>query len=289
MIDIDSLIKKTCKIAPFPVSTVRLAQLISSPNYHLTDVIDIIRYDQVLTLRLLRVANSAASALQSQVTNVNEAVFRMGTGQILALAVATGVNPLFNHPSSEFRYGEATLWRHSMAAAVAAETAQAFCSVSLPHDIFTAALLHDIGKLAIGRFLEDEPLREIFELRTEGQMSQLEAERQVLGVHHGELGGMVARSWELPESIIKGIVYHHNPEEGKDVICDFVCFANQIAKQVESSLDRETKDGIFVDEVNLSISPEVIERVGIKANRIEPLCYVAAKKFGQISQRYNGV
>ena len=289
MVNLDSLIKKTCEIAPFPVSTVRLAQLVSVPEYHLSDVIDIIRYDQVLTMRLLRVANSAANALVSPVTTVNEAVFRMGTAQILALAVATGVTPLFKHPTSEFRYGESTLWRHSTAAAVAAETSQAFCSVSLPHDVFTAALLHDIGKLAIGRFLEDDVLKEIFQLRSDGQMTQLEAETKVLGVHHGELGGMVARSWQLPESIIKGIVYHHNPMEGNDVVCDFVCFANQVAKQIELGLDGEENDFMRVYEDQSSMLPEVIQRIGVKPNRLESLCYVAGKKFEQISHRYNAV
>ena len=285
MVNLESLIKKTCEIAPFPVSTVRLAQLVAAPDYHLSDVIDIIRYDQVLTMRLLRVANSAANALISPVTTVNEAVFRMGTGQILALAVATGVTPLFKHPASEFRYGEETLWRHSMATAVAAETSQAFCAVSLPHDVFTAALLHDIGKLAIGRFLDDDVLREIFQLRDEGQMTQLEAETEILGVHHGELGGMVARTWQLPESIVKGIIYHHNPVEGQDVICDFVCFANQIAKQIELGLDGEQTDFTQVYE-NLSLPlQEVVKRIGIKSNRVESLCYVASKKFEQISPR----
>jgi len=289
MVNLDSLIKKTCEIAPFPVSTVRLAQLVAVPDYHLSDVIDIIRYDQVLTMRLLRVANSAANALVSPVTTVNEAVFRMGTGQILALAVATGVTPLFKHSTAAFRYGESTLWRHSMAAAVAAETSQAFSSVSLPHDVFTAALLHDIGKLAIGRFLEDDILQAIFQLRGEEQMTQLEAETQVLGMHHGELGGMVARTWQLPESIIKGIVYHHNPEEGKDVICDFVCFANQIAKQIELGLDGETTDLNQLYENKSLLLEDVIQRIGVKPNRLESLCYVAGKKFDQISHRYNAV
>ena len=288
MIDLDFLIKKTCETAPFPISTVRLAQLIGSPEYHLSDVIDIIRYDQVLTLRLLHAANSAANALQSRVTNVSEAIFRMGTGQILALAVAAGVRPLFNQRTLP-RYGEETLWRHSMAAAVAAETTQGFCSVPLPPNVFTAALLHDIGKLAIGRFLDDAALKEIFKARDEGSLSQLEAEIQVLGVHHGQLGGLVARGWQLPEGIINGIVHHHNPEEGNDVVCDFVYFANQVGKQIETGLDGGKFDFMEVYEEKLSYLPAVIRRIGVTPSRLDALCPVAATKFEQISKRYNAI
>ena len=288
MIDLDSIIKKTCETAPFPISTVRLAQLMANAEFHMTDVIDIIRYDQVLTLRLLHAANSAASAAQSRVTNVSEAIFRMGTGQILALAVAAGVRPLFGQRAVP-RYGEDTLWRHSMAAAVAAETTQAFCSVPLPPNVFTAALLHDIGKLAIGRFLGDEDLQMIFKARDEEDLTQLEAETKVLGVDHGELGGLVAKGWQMPEDIIKGITHHHNPEAGADVVCDVVYFANQVGKQIEVGLDGGGFDFMQVYEEKLSYLPGVVKRIGITASRLDALCPVAASKFEKISQRYNAV
>ena len=288
MIDLDFIVKKTCETAPFPVSTVRLAQLIGSPEYHLSDVIDIIRYDQVLTLRLLHAANSAAAAVQNRVNTVSEAIFRMGTGQILALAVASGVRPLFNQKVLP-RYGEEKLWRHSLAVAVAAETTQGFCSVSVPPNVFTAALLHDIGKLAIGRFLDESALQAILRAREDWGMSQLEAETHVLGVHHGELGGMVARGWQLPDAIINGIVHHHNPDEGQDVVCDFVYFSNQVGKQIETGLDGGKFDFMEVYEEKLSYLPSVIRRIGITPGRLDSLCPVAATKFEQISQRYNAV
>jgi len=267
---------------------VRLAQLIASPEYHLSDVIDIIRYDQVLTLRLLHAANSAANALQTRVTTVSEAVFRMGTGQILSLAVAAGVRPLFNQRTLP-RYGEDKLWRHSLAAAVAAETTQGFCSVPLPSNVFTAALLHDIGKLTIGRFLDESSVKSIFQARDEGNLTQLEAESQVLGMHHGELGGMVARGWQMPDGIINGIIHHHNPEAGNDIVCDFVYFSNQVGKQIETGLDGGGFNFTEVYEEKLSYLPSVIKRIGVTPSRLDDLCPVAATKFEQISKRYNAV
>ena len=289
MVDIDFLIRKTAETAPFPVSTVRLAQLVATSDYHLADVIDIIRYDEVLTLRLLHVANSAASALYNPVTTVSEAVFRMGAGQILALAVAAGVHPLFSHQTTDYRYGEGTLWRHSMAAAVAAETTHPFCAAALPQNVFTAALLHDIGKLAIGRFLTDPLIRSIYQARDDGGLSQLDAETQILGVHHGELGGRIARGWNLPEGIVKGIVHHHNPELGNEAFCDFVYFSNQIAKQIESGLDGGTFNFMDDDYQDLSFMPGVIKRLGIPAKRIDSLGQVVLAKFEQISKRYNAL
>lgn len=287
MIDYEFLITKTCETAPFPVTAVRLAQLLSDPDYNTCDVIDVIRYDQVLTARVLRAANSAANASYDRVATVGEAVFRIGSGQILALAVAAGVRPLFNQKIMGYGVTEANLWRHSMAAAVAVETAQAFCNVPIPPPTFTAALLHDIGKLAIGRFLPNEQLTALNRARDEEGLTPLEAEKKVLGLDHGQLGGLIAKRWQLPARIVHAITYHHFPLEGDDLICDFVYFANQLAKQIERGLDGSGFDFVEVYEEKLSYLPTAVRRIGMTGLGLNELCPVAEAQYKKISQRYN--
>ena len=86
MIDLHDLIEQANEPAPLPASTVRLAELVSDPDSQLNDVAELIAFDQGLTLKLLRAANSAASASAEPVGTVLEAVGRMGTSQVLALA-----------------------------------------------------------------------------------------------------------------------------------------------------------------------------------------------------------
>ena len=129
----------------------------------------------------------------------------------------------------------------------------------------------------------------IYQARDEEGLSQLDAETLILGVHHGELGGRIARGWQLPEGIVKGIIHHHHPDEGKDLVCDFVYFSNQVAKRIEEGVDEAGFNFVEEDEADLSFMPAVINRLGIPPKRMDSLGSIVLKKFEQISQRYNAV
>ena len=103
---------------------------------------------------------------------------------------------------------------------MAAETIPKYSGIESPPEAFTAALLHDVGKTVMGRFLTPEILRSISFARAVDHLSQMEAEMQVLGVHDGELGGLIAQHWKMPPRVVQGNLYHHNPEQGMDVVCD---------------------------------------------------------------------
>ena len=279
MIDLDLLIEQANELAPLPASTVRLAALVDSPDCHLEDVAELIAFDQALTVRLLRAANSAASASALHVGTVQEAVMRMGTAQVLALAVACGAKPFLQARVTAYGLAEGALWRHSVAAAVAAEIALAFCEVEIPPEAFTAALLHDIGKLVMGRFLSPEILGFIRRAQEVDHLGQLGAESLLLNVHHGELGGLIAQHWKLPPRVVQGIIHHHDPEQGLDPICDFTCLANHVAKRIEAGLD-----GVSFDAV---LPAGVAPRLGLTDNGLDQLCPVAAMRYAQVRARYD--
>lgn len=281
MIALDRLIEFANELAPLPASAVRLAELVDSPDCHLDDVAELIAFDQALTVKLLRAANSAVSATAVPIGTAQEAVARMGTAQVLALAVASGARPFLQARVSPYGLDEGALWRHSVAAAVAAETAPAFCQVNVPPETFTAALLHDVGKLVMGRFLSPEILGFIQRAQEVDHLSQLDAEALLLNVHHGELGGLIAQHWKLPPRVVLGITHHHHPEQGQDVICDLTYLSNQVAKRIEAGLDGRRFD--------FAISPEVAERLGLRPKTLDNFCPVAASRYSQVSRRYNAV
>ena len=281
MIDLANLIEQANELDPLAASTVRLVELVGSPDCHLDDVAELIAFDQALTVKLLRAANSAASASAVPVGSVWEAVTRMGTSQVLALAVAAGARPLLESRVPAYGLDEGALWRHSVAAAVAVEIAPNFCQVEVPSEAFTAALLHDVGKLVMGRFLSPEILGFIRRAQEVDHLGQLEAESLLLNVHHGELGGIIAQHWNLPPRVVQGITYHHNPEQGLDVVCDLTYVANQVAKRIEAGLDGRKFD--------FSVDPGVAERLGLAPQALDNFCPIAASRYEQVSRRYNAV
>ncbi|MCC6232375.1 MAG: HDOD domain-containing protein [Verrucomicrobiales bacterium] len=272
-IDLDDLITNANELAPLPASTVRLASLISRHDYDLHEAAEIVSYDQALTMKLLRAANSAAEAAESRITTADDAVFRLGAAQVLTLCVASSVGPIAQGAVPGYGLAEGGLWRHSVAAARASEALASACRTPIPPETFTAALLHDIGKLVMGRFLSAEILDWLDRARGIG-FTALEAETQVLQVHHGELGGIIAQHWGLPMSIVHGIVHHHHPEEHPEVICDAVCLANLAAKRIEAP--------------NAVITPQagLLERLGLSAVELDELCDKSIARFDEVKGRF---
>jgi len=276
MVNLDELIRQAQELQPLPVSTVRLASLVASSHTDLEDICEVIAYDQALTMTLLRAANSAADAGVSEVTQVHEAVFRLGGARILSLAMSVSTRSLLKRGVPAYGLNEGDLWLHSVAAASVAETIAEFAAEPLPPETFTAALLHDLGKLVMGRFLDPFDLEMIHRAQSEGGLDPLTAERQILSVHHGELGGIIAQHWKLPEKIVKGIIFHHTPAEGLDLICDAVYVANLVAKPVvNASLPTAVVD------------PEVMERLGVEQTRLDELTAAAREHYESVSERYN--
>jgi HD-like signal output (HDOD) protein len=281
MIDLARLCEQANELAPLPASTVRLAELIGDPNHQLDDVTQLIKFDQALTMNLLRAANCAASGPGLRISDVGDAVYRLGGAQVLALAVAAGTRPLLQKSVPAYGLDEGSLWRHSVAAAVGAETLQTMLDREPLPEAFTAALLHDLGKLIMGRFLSPEILGFIRSAMQIDHLGQLEAESLILKVNHGELGGLIAQHWHLPPRVVQGIIYHHNPLAGNDPICDLTYLADQLAKRIEA--------GTAGQKFELTVPSDVLENLGLSKGRMDAICPVAASRFLQVSRRYNAV
>ncbi len=232
MLDLDSLAQAASHLDPLPASVARLASVVASVDPDLDEILDVVKYDQALTATLLRGANSAASGSLTAVNNVRDAVIRLGTGSVLWLAVQSSVRRRLQRAVPEYGLSEGELWRHSVAASLAAGALHRYTGIPIPPETSTAALLHDIGKLLMSRFLGDDVLATIHRAQLDGAVTRIQAEVEILGVHHAELGGLMVQYWGFPETIQRGISYHHTPDEGVDPICYATHLSDVVAKSI---------------------------------------------------------
>ena len=238
----DQLILQAQDLEPLPATASRLAKLVADPNAEMKEIVETISLDQALTVKVLRVANSAASGATSEISTVDRAVIRLGTGAVLSMAVAAGVRTRMLGAVEAYDLEEGRLWEHSVAAALAAESMIGLPKQPVPPETFTAALLHDVGKLVLGRFLDQDIQEFLRRSRLEGGRAGAEAETEVLNVNHAELGGLIAQHWKLPRSICLGIQYHHEPaecgdDEGFGHVPWIVHLANLVAKKLGKGSD----------------------------------------------------
>ena len=264
MLDQTALVKTAHKLEPLPASVSRLAQLLVKDDWSIRDAEEIISFDQTLTARLLCLANSAASGSRREIATIQDALVRMGTGVVLSMATGSSISRMTKTGLPEYGLEDGALWRHSIAAALAAEAAVGVCETEVPPESITAALLHDIGKLVLLQFLEPDLLRDLREARAHGATSSAAAEMEILGVHHGELGGLIAQHWGLPNRLTNAITHHHAPEDGNDLVCDVVYVANQVAKQVDP--------GYVVTPEDMTVDPEPQERLKLSSSGLDAMC-----------------
>lgn len=251
-------------LAPMPASLARLASVVGNPDAGAGDVANVIEFDQALTANLLRMANSAWSSSRTPIVTVRDAVLRLGAARILELAVGHCISPALQRACDGYELAEHELWRHSVAAALAAERLSHFALQPIPGAAFTAALLHDVGKLIVNRHVEHGDVTRMRELAREKGLAYLEAEREVLGTDHAEVGAAVARHWGLPEPLVDAIERHHDPDAAPGPVQDTVHIANAVAKLIGVGLGSE--------QMNMKVSAEATARLGLSAVGLESLC-----------------
>lgn len=240
LIDLDLLVKGAESLEPLPASAARLADIVTRDDWEIGEVAEVARLDEALTGRLLGAANSARSGARAEITSVEQAVVRLGPGATLSLAIGPSIKNLMK--GDVFGLSEGSLWRHSVAAALAIDRARAYCVTPILPHAFAAALLHDVGKLVLARHLE--PTAEAFlnRARQLGYDPQA-AEEEVLAVNHAELGALVARSWKLPECIAAAIQHHHSPLAGLDEDTRRLCHQIALADAVTAAIGASSGPG----------------------------------------------
>lgn len=278
MIDLDPIFRKARDLEPLSPTVQRLAGIVSFSESAVEELVEAITYDQALTIRVLRIANSAASAAASPITTVKQAVIRLGSGTVLAMAVATEVRGRLQQALPEYGFAEEGLWRHSVATAIAVDDLARVSSARLPAETFTAALLHDIGKLVLARFLPPQVTALMAKLQAEQHLTRLQSEIELLHTHHAELGGLIAQHWKLPELVLRGIIYHHTPERCDEPICDAVCIANIMAKGI--------KGAPAPADAGANGAAAACERLKVPEAGYAHACEAAAERFADLLAHY---
>lgn len=273
----DVVLVLAAQLQPLPATITRLAAL-DSTACDLADVADAIRMDPVLTLKLLRTANSAFSASGMTVSTVDEAVMRLGIGLIISMSYALAVGKTMSTEIPAYGLAAGQLWRHSALTAIAAEILARLAPRTIPPATITAALLHDIGKLILARGSTEEEMAFVYRARQEAGLTLEEAEMEILDMNHAEIGYIIAQHWGLPERISRAIMYHPNPDQWDDRMCDAVHVANLAAHAVEA-VQRGEPPGP-------APAPEIIERLGLTDFDFPKFCTKCTTRFTQIRALY---
>jgi HD-like signal output (HDOD) protein len=194
--NVTQLVDKLRDIPTLSVVVTRVMELVNNPKTSAGQIADVLKRDQVLTAKVLRLVNSSFYNLSTEITDVTKALGFLGFNTISVLVLGTSVFSAFDMQAAPY-FNVTEFWKHSLATAIAAELIGRKIKHPRPEDCFTCGLLHDLGKIALFKVSKDD-MKAVVDKATLENKSFLAAETELGLPGHTILGERLAERWQLP-------------------------------------------------------------------------------------------
>ena len=204
------LVKKKLRklegLPTLPPIVQKLNLMIEDESSSIHQIAALIEKDQVITTKILRLANSAFYGFPKKVSTVQNALMLLGINVVKVLIITSSIFDIIYKE-------DVGLWEHSIGVAACAKILAEKVELKDPQEVATAGLLHDLGRI-IQRVTFKEEYEKILELIENGK-DALQAEKEVLGIDHAEIGSFLMRTWNLPDKLVEAVDAHHDLKKTK--------------------------------------------------------------------------
>lgn len=249
-----ALLEKLEDIPTLPMVANKVTELINDPNSSSADIAEVLKKDQVLTAKVLKLINSPYYGIPGGVTDVKRALAFLGFNTLAQLVLSVSIFSLFSEKEVS-KFSLYKFWKHALATAVASEAIARKIEYPHPEECFTCGLLHDIGKIVLYQINNDEFMK-IVEYAEERESTFVEAENALEIPPHGYLGEYIAQKWRLPMVIRMCIRYHHFDTSKMDSILEnlkpaihIVRLANQIIVKEKIGYSGDASTGFISEDM----------------------------------------
>ncbi|HAJ27340.1 MAG TPA: hypothetical protein DCG53_08895, partial [Syntrophus sp. (in: bacteria)] len=205
---LDRILRSINKLPAFPATVQRVTELLKNEDYSVNEIVAVIKFDQAVTANVLKISNSAYFGVRQKIKTIHDAVVYLGQQHLIRAIQTASISKFFTNKGYGDKVSE--LWEHSVAVALMSQILSRQMCKQENSVLYTAALLHDVGKLVMGEYVQDAS-KKIFELVNNHAYSFLEAEEEIVGINHADLGGRIAEYWNFPAEIRDAIALHHRP------------------------------------------------------------------------------
>lgn len=292
------LVAENVQLFSLPEVCLQVQALVNDPSASMEMIGKVVSQDAALTAQLLRMVNSAYYGFRARVDTLTRALSIVGTRELVDLTLALSVIEVFNRIPNEL-IDMVSFWRHCVFTGLLSQKIAARCSVLHGERLFIAGLLHDIGKLVIYYNYPEVAARILVE-RRRGERDICLIEEDNIGVNHADVGGELLAQWQLPETLIDTVAFHHAPERCERVPLEasIVHVANVLTNHLEGldqasssqyydpyalflSIDEEAAS-VKLEELNMS--PMAWRMTGLSYDDVADLIQGASEGFEEVLQ-----
>jgi HD-like signal output (HDOD) protein len=255
-----SLVENVLQLISLPEIYLRLQQVIDDPDHTRDQVAEILSYDPSLSARVLRIANSSYYGFPREIESVASAVGIIGEIDLRNLVLATSVAGSMNALSYR-GVNIDDFWLHSLRCGITARLIAKAIGGFSPETLFLAGILHDLGILVI--YQHDATLAAAISRQID-QQHQLrdQAERELLGFDHAEVGALLLEAWGLSAELAELVRCHHQYQLAQDNkgASLMLALANLMAQDGPAAdIDSDPRLAAMIGQ--LEISPDTLGRL----------------------------
>ncbi|MFC1562978.1 HDOD domain-containing protein, partial [candidate division KSB1 bacterium] len=260
----------------------KIIETIEMPDSSVQDVKNIIRRDQSIAAKILKVANSALYGHIREVTDISTATVLLGFDMIKSIAVSVSVFNSFPKTEGTFtRFDRELFWIHSMASAEAAVIIADKIGYLKKDRAFLLGLIHDIGKVVLDYYFSSEYKRVVVKVKQEECLIR-DAEIEILDFDHSLIGEWLGDQWNFPDSILSSIKFHHRVNNSSQEFIEEV-----IITHLADIVARSAQIGSGGDNNIPKISDLVFEKTDLDQEIIEQIVQQLIKKKSEIEEYFN--
>jgi HD-like signal output (HDOD) protein len=187
-----------------------ITRLMQDPHTSAEELGRAIATDPALVSKVLKLVNSAFYGFPGRISTITQAIVILGFSTIRNVVLTTSILKSFGRNSNQKGFNIESFWEHSLLTGAIARSLAMERDANFIEETFIAGLLHDMGRIILIQKLTPDFEKVIAHREAKG-CSWIAAENAVLGVTHGEIGGWLARKWNLPIPFVEVMRFHHDP------------------------------------------------------------------------------
>jgi putative nucleotidyltransferase with HDIG domain len=209
---LNDILKNVEHIPPFSEVAQKAMKLLQDPEVTARELADVIQYDASLTADILKICNSPYYGIQRKISSVNDAVVVIGHSTLKDVIMTCSASKYYKGDAAAgYGHEQGDLWKHSVGTAIMAKLLVKHVQGIDAGTAYTTGLMHDVGKLILSNFVSEEFGKIVEKVRNE-KYSFTEAEMEILGATHAEIGARVLEKWNFPHEMVLAVKDHHDPD-----------------------------------------------------------------------------
>ncbi len=247
-----------------PTMLGQINKLMLNPRTSAKEVGQLISSDPAIASRVLRVVNSSFYGFPNRITTITHGIVILGFNTVKSIVLSSCIFDVFKPDPRKPGFDRTQFWKHSIGCGAAAKVLGRSIGYPSLEELFIAGLVHDVGKIILDQFMH-EPFQDALVMAKEKNCLLVEAEEEVLGITHADIGASLFEMWNLSGGLVECTRFHHNP-----------ALANENMKHTSiihlaDILVRTLRTGSGGDNRIPMVSESAWNELGLESNRLPQL------------------